>query len=102
LVFYTGSQFPEKYHNGAFIAFHGSWNRAPKPQAGYKVVFVPFKNGKATGHYFAFATGFAGSKNPQPGSAKHRPAGVAVGPKGALFITDDAGGTVWKVTYERK
>jgi glucose/arabinose dehydrogenase len=100
LVFYTGNQFPDKYKNGAFIAFHGSWNRAPKPQAGYNVVFAPFKNGKATGHYFVFANGFAGTKNPQPGNAKHRPAGVAVGPKGALFVTDDTGGTIWKITYE--
>jgi glucose/arabinose dehydrogenase len=99
LVFYTADQFPKKYQNGAFIAFHGSWNRAPEPQQGYRIVFAPFKNGKATGSYFNFATGFAGTKKPSPGSAAHRPAGVAVGPKGALFVTDDSGGTVWKIMY---
>jgi glucose/arabinose dehydrogenase len=99
LIFYTKDQFPKKYQDGAFIAFHGSWNRAPKPQAGYKVVFAPFKNGKATGKYSDFATGFANSKKPSPGSAAHRPAGIAVGPKGALFVTDDSGGSVWKITY---
>ena len=63
LLFYTGNQFPEKYKNGAFIAFHGSWNRSPEPQAGYFVVFVPFENGKPTGNWEVFADGFAGAKD---------------------------------------
>src|ERR1700733_14417848 len=60
LLFYTGSQFPDKYKNGAFIAFHGSWNRAPEPQAGYFVVFVPFANGKPSGKWEVFADNFSG------------------------------------------
>lgn len=99
LEFYTGKQFPEKYHNGAFIAFHGSWNRSPKPQQGYKVVFVPFENGRATGEYEDFATGFAGTALPQPGTADHRPTGLATGPDGSLYVTDDTGGTVWRIVY---
>lgn len=100
LIFYTADQFPARYKNGAFIAFHGSWNRAPKPQEGYDIVFQPFKNGKAQmGKYYKFATGFAGMKKPQPGSAKHRPCGLAIGPHGSLYVTDDSGGTVWKITY---
>ena len=61
LLFYTGSMFPERYRNGAFIAFHGSWNRAPEKQKGYFVVFQPFKNGKPDGSWEIFADNFAGS-----------------------------------------
>lgn len=98
LVFYTGNAFPAKYRAGAFIAFHGSWNRAPLPQAGYRVTFVPFAAGKPTGSYEDFANGFAGG-NLQPDRAVHRPVGLAVAPDGALFITDDKGGRIWRVTY---
>jgi glucose/arabinose dehydrogenase len=98
LAFYTGTAFPEKYRGGAFIAFHGSWNRAPEPQEGYNVVFQPMADGKPSGDFEVFADGFAGARK-QPGSATHRPAGLAVGPDGALFITDDQRGTVWKVRY---
>jgi glucose/arabinose dehydrogenase len=96
LAFYTGTSFPESYRGGAFIAFHGSWNRAPEPQGGYNVVFQPFAGGKPSGQYQIFADGFAGARK-QPGNASHRPAGVAVGPDGALYITDDNGGRVWRV-----
>jgi glucose/arabinose dehydrogenase len=82
--------------NGAFIAFHGSWNRAPEPQQGYNVVFQPFAGGKPSGDYQIVADGFAGARK-EPGLAAHRPAGVAVAPDGALYITDDAGGRVWRV-----
>jgi glucose/arabinose dehydrogenase len=99
LVFYTGTQFPEKYRNGAFIAFHGSWNRAPRPQEGYFVVFLPFKNGAPNGDYEIFADGFAGS-NKTPQGATFRPCGLAQGPDGSLFICDDQKGRVWKVTYK--
>jgi glucose/arabinose dehydrogenase len=99
LLFYTGSMFPEKYRNGAFIAFHGSWNRAPEPQAGYNVVFQPFAEGKAQGDYEVFADGFAGG-NKQPGTADHRPAGLALGPDGALYVSDDNGGRIWRITYK--
>jgi glucose/arabinose dehydrogenase len=98
LAFYTGTAFPESYRNGAFIAFHGSWNRAPEPQQGYNVVFQPFANGKPSGQYQVFADGFAGPRK-EPGLARHRPAGVAVGPDGALYISDDSGGRLWRVTY---
>lgn len=100
LLFYTGSQFPEKYKNGAFIAFHGSWNRAPQPQAGYSVVFLPFKDGMPSGDYEIFADGFAGT-NKTPGGAKFRPCGLAEGPDGSLYITDDQQGRVWKVIYRK-
>jgi glucose/arabinose dehydrogenase len=97
LAFNTGDGFPERYRGGAFIAFHGSWNRAPEPQEGYNVVFQPFENGKPAGRYEVFAEGFAGPSK-QPGTARHRPSGLAVGPDGALYISDDNGGRVWRVT----
>ncbi|MGI4804476.1 MAG: PQQ-dependent sugar dehydrogenase [Janthinobacterium lividum] len=101
LLFYTGNQFPEKYKNGAFIAFHGSWNRAPEPQAGYFVVFQPFKNGKPEGQWEVFANGFSGSPaNTASGRAEHRPCGLAQGADGALYVTDDAKGTIYKITYK--
>ncbi|HEU4609470.1 MAG TPA: PQQ-dependent sugar dehydrogenase, partial [Chitinophagaceae bacterium] len=99
LLFYTGDQFPAKYKNGAFIAFHGSWNRAPRPQAGYFVVFVPFKDGMPSGNYEIFANGFAGG-NLDPGKARFRPCGLAQGPDGSLFISDDRKGRIWKVMYQ--
>ena len=98
LAFYTGTAFPGKYRGGAFIAFHGSWNRAPEPQEGYNVVFQPMADGQASGDFEVFADGFAGARK-QPGSATHRPAGLAVSPDGALYITDDQRGTVWRVGY---
>jgi glucose/arabinose dehydrogenase len=98
LLFYTGTMFPEKYRNGAFIAFHGSWNRSPEPQEGYYVVFVPFKNGMPDGKWEIFADGFAGPGKAQ-GKADHRPAGLAQGPDGALYVSDDQKGTIWKITY---
>ncbi|MGE5108808.1 MAG: PQQ-dependent sugar dehydrogenase [Sphingobacteriales bacterium] len=101
LLFYTGSQFPEKYRNGAFIAFHGSWNRAPKEQAGYNVVFLPFKDGKPSGEYEVFADNFAG-KEKTPNDAAHRPCGLAQGPDGSLYVSDDLHGRIWKITYKGK
>lgn len=100
LLFYTGKMFPAKYYNGAFIAFHGSWNRAPLKQAGYFVVFVPMKDGKPSGDYEIFANGFMGSKFIMgPGQAKYRPCGLAQGPDGALYISDDVQGRIWKIVY---
>lgn len=102
LLFYTGNQFPEKYKNGAFIAFHGSWNRAPLPQKGFFVAFVPFKDGKPSGDWEIFADNFAGAENlASPGDAKYRPCGLAQGPDGALYVTDDTKGAVWKITYAK-
>jgi len=103
LLFYTGKQFPAHYRNGAFIAFHGSWNRAPEPQAGFNVVFVPFKNGKPSGKYEVFADGFTGVAEVKGGTqAKHRPMGLAIGPDGSLYISDSEKGTIWKIVYKGK
>jgi glucose/arabinose dehydrogenase len=76
LVIYDAAQFPAGYRGGAFVAFHGSWNRAPSPQGGYNVVFQPLADGKASGHYVVFADGFAGAVE-EPGQAAHRPSGLA-------------------------
>ncbi|WP_281301288.1 MULTISPECIES: PQQ-dependent sugar dehydrogenase [unclassified Iodidimonas] len=102
LVFYDGSAFPDAFRHGAFIAFHGSWNRAPLPQAGYNVAFIPMDaEGLVTGEPIIFADGFKGTDElASPRAAKHRPTGLAVGPDGALYIADDAAGRIWKVTYE--
>jgi glucose/arabinose dehydrogenase len=102
LLFYKGSMFPEHYRNGAFVAFHGSWNRAPEKQKGYFVAFVPFKGGKPAGEFEIFADGFAGVESiDAPGQARHRPCGLAEGPDGALYVTDDVTGHVYKITYAK-
>jgi glucose/arabinose dehydrogenase/cytochrome c5 len=98
LLIYNSQQFPSAYRGGAFIAFHGSWNRAPFPQSGYNVVFQPLADGKVSGPYIVFADGFAGAIK-GPGQAAHRPSGFAVGPDGALYISDDWRGRIWRVTY---
>lgn len=100
MLFYTGSQFPTGYRGGAFVAFHGSWNRSPLPQAGFRVVFAPFRFNRPVGSFTTFADGF----NPAPAAGRaspgtHRPVGLAQGPDGSLYITDDTGGTIWKVSY---
>jgi len=102
LLFYTGSQFPEKYKNGAFVAFHGSWNRAPEPQAGFFVVFVPFKDGKPSGNWEVFADNFSGGADKTAsGRADYRPCGLAQGPDGSLYVTDDTKGMIWKISYNK-
>jgi glucose/arabinose dehydrogenase len=93
LVFYTATQFPARFRGGAFVAFHGSWNRAPLPQAGFRVVFVSAPGGRPGAAYQTFADGF---NTAQPA---HRPMGLAVAPDGALFITDDAAGRIWRVVW---
>lgn len=104
LLFYTGKQFPSQYKNGAFIAFHGSWNRSPLPQQGYKVVFVPFKgNLPASEQYEVFADGFTGTDDMKsPGDAKYRPCGLAQGNDGSLYVTDDSHGTIFRIVYTGK
>ena len=103
LLFYTGTMFPERYRNGAFIAFHGSWNRAPEPQKGYFVVFQPFKNGKPSGAYEVFADNFAGSpEKAATGRADHKPCGLAQGPDGSLYVSDDKAGTIYRIVYAKK
>ncbi|MBV8190536.1 MAG: PQQ-dependent sugar dehydrogenase [Alphaproteobacteria bacterium] len=98
LAIYLGSKFPAGYRGGAFIAFHGSWNRAPLPQGGYNVVFQPMADGKASGPYVVFADGFAGQYK-EPGRAAFRPSGLAVAPDAALYVSDDVHGRIWRITY---
>ena len=100
LLFYTGDQFPARYRNGAFIAFHGSWNRMPEPQEGYYVVFVPMKDGIPSGDWEVFADGFTGPYK-DPARAQYRPTGLAQGPDGSLYVSDDQKGRVWKISYRK-
>ncbi len=100
LLFYTGNMFPERYRNGAFIAFHGSWNRAPLQQRGYFVAFVPFDGDKPSGEWEVFAEGFAGGETVQtPRDAVYRPMGLAQGPDGSLYISDSQKGRIWRVVH---
>ena len=97
LLFYTGNMFPAKYKNGAFIAFHG---QSPELKKGYMVAFVPFKNGKPSGDWEIFADNFAGIDLAKPtGPVQHRPCGLAQGPDGALYVSDDLNGTIYRIGY---
>ena len=93
MAFYTGQQFPPEYRTDAFAAEHGSWNRAKR--TGYKVIRIPLRDGKATGEYEDFMTGFVTKE----GKVWGRPVGVAVGADGSLFVSDDGGEVIWKVSY---
>ena len=95
LVFYTADAFPEKYRNGAFIAQHGSWNR--DILSGYKVVYVPFKNGKPTGKPEDFLTGFI--VNPSKDEVRGRPVGLTLLPDGSILLTDDTTNHIWRIAY---
>jgi glucose/arabinose dehydrogenase len=102
LMFYSGSQFPRRYRGGAFIAFHGSWNRAPE-QAGYNVTFQPISAAKPSGKYEVFADGFIGKPSiARSNEAAYRPDGVAQGPDGSLYIAESQKGRVWRVLYRAK
>ena len=102
IMFYDGAQFPAKYKNGAFIVFHGSWNRSPMPQMGYNITFQPVANGKAAGEFEVFASGFPG-KAPlmNPADAETRPDGIAQAPDGSIYISDSEKGRVWRVLYRK-
>ncbi|MBA4158201.1 MAG: PQQ-dependent sugar dehydrogenase [Gemmatimonadetes bacterium] len=100
LLFYTGEQYPARYREGAFIAWHGSWNRAPMPQRGYKVSFQPMSGGSPAGDWEVFADGFAGRETiPSPGEAQYRPMGLAQAPDGTLYVVDSKEGRIWRVVY---
>ena len=99
LMFYTGTTFPARYKNGAFIAFHGSWNRAPEPQAGFNVVFQPLNGEKAAGAYEVFADGFAPNRTGNRPGGNHRPTGLGQGPDGSIYVADDALGRIYKIVY---
>lgn len=101
LLFYQGNQFPARYKQGAFVAFHGATNRAPYPQSGYFICFVPFENGAPTGKWEVFADGFAGvDPIVNVSDAVYRPMGLAVGPDGSLYIADTEKGKIWRVIYK--
>jgi len=101
VLFYTGTQFPRTYQGGAFVAFHGSWNRSPLPMAGYNITFVPFAGGKP-GKYEVFADGFMGKPQiMRPNEAVARPGGLAMAPDGSLYVAEDVKGKVWRIMYKK-
>jgi glucose/arabinose dehydrogenase/mono/diheme cytochrome c family protein len=99
MVRYDKDEFPARYRNGVFIAFHGSWDRAPYAQQGYNVVFQPLQGDRASGTCEVFADGFAGPDE-SPAGAAHRPSGLAVGPDGALYVSDDIRGRIYRIVYQ--
>ncbi|MGH7713502.1 MAG: PQQ-dependent sugar dehydrogenase, partial [Gemmatimonadaceae bacterium] len=105
LLFYSGSAFPATYRGGAFIAFHGSWNRAPLPQQGFKVVYLPMNGQRVTGEPITFADGFAppppSPNEPTRPARLSRPTGLAEGPDGSLYVSDDVQGRIWKISYRQ-
>ncbi|MFM8394191.1 MAG: PQQ-dependent sugar dehydrogenase, partial [Acidobacteriota bacterium] len=98
LTFYTGKMFPKEYVGDAFVALHGSWNRALR--SGYKVVRIPFRNGKPVGGYENFMTGWVPDEKGR--EVWGRPVGVTVIRDGSLLVVDDGGNKVWRITYTGK
>jgi glucose/arabinose dehydrogenase/mono/diheme cytochrome c family protein len=96
-LYYDRAEFPSAYRDGVFIAFHGSWNRAPFAQGGYNVVFQSLEK---SGRCEIFADGFAGTDR-SPDKAEHRPGGLALGPDGALYVSDDTTGRIYRITYQK-
>ncbi len=102
MMFYTGTAFPAEYRDGAFVAFHGSWNRAPLPAEGYDVVFLPMKGGTA-GPHRVFADGFTKAGGPSAyDNLVHRPTGLVQGRDGSIYVADDVGGRIYKISYKGK
>jgi glucose/arabinose dehydrogenase len=100
VMFYNGQQFPKKYRGGAFIAFHGSWNRAPQVQGGYNITFQPFSGEKPSGQFEVFADGFSGTDHLiNMNDAVYRPDGIAQAPDGSLYVTDSQRGRIWRIFY---
>lgn len=101
MMFYTGSQFPAEYRNGVFVAFHGSWNRAPLPNQGFRVAFLPL-TGERAGTHRDFASEFA-MPNQAPGrdGRIHRPTGLAQAQDGSIYVADDVGGSIYRISYRR-
>ena len=101
LLFYMADQFPERYRGGAFIAWRGSWNRAPRPQEGYRITFQPFTKGEVAGPPIDFMTGFKG-KTPlkSPSQARYRPGGLAIGPGGSLYVVEEVEGRIWRILHQ--
>jgi glucose/arabinose dehydrogenase len=100
LHFYSGKQFPQRYRGGAFIAFHGGFDRAPLPNEGFNVMFLPMgSNGSPSGAAEVFADGFAGPGSPLPAAALHRPVGVTEGQDGSLYVSDDRGGRIYRIVF---
>lgn len=101
LYFYQGDQYPDRYKNGAFISFHGATNRAPYPQSGYFIGFVPFQDGKFSNEVEVFADGFA-RVDPivSVSDAVYRPMGIAMGPDGSMYFAETEKGRIWRVRYK--
>lgn len=99
MVRYDQTQFPAHYRGGVFIAFHGSWDRAPYAQGGYNVIFQALSGDHASGQCEVFADGFAGAVK-SPAEAEHRPTGLAVGPDGSLYVSDDVKGRIYRIVYQ--
>jgi glucose/arabinose dehydrogenase len=100
LLFYKGRQFPDRYRHGAFVAFHGSTNRGPYPQAGYIVAFIPFENGRPMDRWEVFADGFTRKDTlVKMSDARFRPMGLAEGPDGSLYIVESKIGRIWRVMF---
>jgi glucose/arabinose dehydrogenase/cytochrome c5 len=98
MVRYDQKEFPGRYRGGVFIAFHGSWDRAPYPQSGYNVVYQPLDGERGSPGCEIFADGFAGAVR-SPDKAGHRPSGLAVGPDGSLYVSDDVRGRIYRIVY---
>jgi glucose/arabinose dehydrogenase len=101
MLFYAGTQFPAEYRSGAFIAFHGSWNRAPLPQAGFNVTYLALKGDKGTASS-VFADGFSVAGAAGRDGRLHRPTGLAMGRDGSVYVSDDVAGTIYKISYRGK